>query len=164
MSFSHFKYLLYFSLLFQLACTRKMHLNTNTSPLKAVAIRLTPGQDVRQALQQMTEAQRWEAACIISSVGSLTHAAIRHANQPSASHYEGHFEVTSLSGTLSVHGSHIHLSFADSTGQSFGGHLMDGCKVYTTLELVIGVLPELQFTRELDPTYGYKELVVKPKE
>lgn len=138
-------------------------MTTSPTMLKAVALRLSPGQDVRQQLQKLAEEHHWEAACIISSVGSLTHAAIRHANQPTASHYEGHFEVTALSGTLSENGSHLHLSIADSTGQSFGGHMMDGCKVYTTMELVIGILPELQFIRATDPTYGYKELVVKMK-
>lgn len=163
MTFSHLKCLLYFSFLFQLACTQKMQNITSPSVLKAVAIRLCPGQDVRQQLQNLANEQQWEAACIISSVGSLTHAAIRHANQATASLYNGHFEVTSLSGTLSKNGSHLHLSIADSTGHSFGGHMMDGCKVYTTMELVIGILPEVQFLREIDSTYGYKELVVKLK-
>lgn len=67
-------------------------------------------------------------------------------------------------GTLSATGgSHLHLAVADSTGRTLGGHLLAGCRVYTTAEVVLVALPELKFTRETDPAFGYKELVVKPK-
>ncbi len=59
---------------------------------------------------------------------------------------------------------HLHLSVADETGAVVGGHLMDGCEVFTTAEVVIGELPGVRFRRELDATYGYRELVVQPKE
>jgi predicted DNA-binding protein with PD1-like motif len=60
----------------------------------------------------------------------------------------------------------LHLAFSDSTGRTIGGHLLDGCRVYTTAEIVLGELPGLVFAREKDPTYGYQELVVReaPKE
>ena len=39
-----------------------------------------------------------------------------------------------------------------------GGHLCAGSLVRTTAELVIGLLPEWRFRRELDPVTGYAEL------
>jgi predicted DNA-binding protein with PD1-like motif len=36
-------------------------------------------------------------------------------------------------------------------------------RVYTTLELVIGVYPEAKFLREKDPDTGYLEWVVMPR-
>ena len=74
---------------------------------------------------------------------------------------EGHFEIVSLTGTLAADGMHVHASFADSTGATFGGHLLDGSIVYTTAEIVIGEQPRATFTREVDPTYGWHELAVK---
>ena len=42
-----------------------------------------------------------------------------------------------------------------------GGHVMEG-KIFTTLELVVGSLPEVKFTREIDVQTGFDELVVRP--
>lgn len=38
------------------------------------------------------------------------------------------FEIVSLTGTLSRHGAHLHISIADFQGNVVGGHLMDGCE------------------------------------
>ncbi|RSK35535.1 DNA-binding protein [Hymenobacter metallilatus] len=132
------------------------------STLRTYALRLRPGQDVRQELLAFVQQQQLRAAAVLTAVGSLTTATLRLANQEGPSVYHGHFEVVSLVGTLSVNGSHLHLAVADSTGRTLGGHLLDGNLVYTTLELVLGELPELEFRRETDATFGYQELVVYP--
>jgi predicted DNA-binding protein with PD1-like motif len=59
---------------------------------------------------------------------------------------------------------HLHLSVADSTGKVIGGHLLDENLVYTTIELVVTDLTDLEFTRATDSTYGYPELVIKKKQ
>jgi predicted DNA-binding protein with PD1-like motif len=133
-----------------------------SSPLKTYALRLRPGDDLRQQLLAFTAEHHIQAGAIITCVGSLTVATIRLANQSGPSEYRGHFEIVSLVGTLAVSGSHLHLAFADSTGRTLGGHLLDGCRVYTTAEIVLGELPALEFGRETDPTFGYKELTVRP--
>jgi predicted DNA-binding protein with PD1-like motif len=133
------------------------------STLKAYALRLKPGDDLRQQLTAFVAAHHLEAGAVLTCVGSLTEVSLRLANQEKSTHYHGHFEIVSLVGTLSATGGgHLHLAVADSTGRTIGGHLLDGCRVYTTAEIVLGALPELQFVRETDPTFGYKELVVKP--
>ena len=99
---------------------------------------------------------------MLTCVGSLTDVTLRLANQEGPAHYHGHFEIVSLVGTLSATGgAHLHLSVSDSTGRTLGGHLLDGCRVYTTAEIVLAELPALTFTREADPTFGYQELVVR---
>ncbi len=40
---------------------------------------------------------------------------------------------------------------------------MNNNLVYTTAEIVIVELSDLEFVRENDPTYGYQELVVKKR-
>jgi predicted DNA-binding protein with PD1-like motif len=133
-----------------------------SSSMRTYALRLRPGQDLRQQLEAFVRQQQIRAGAIVTCVGSLTQATLRFANQEGPSVYRGHFEIVSLVGTLSINGSHVHLSVADSTGRTLGGHLLDGNVVYTTAELVIGVLDELDFRREPDPAFGYRELTVHP--
>nr|WP_230688363.1 PPC domain-containing DNA-binding protein [Hymenobacter jeongseonensis] len=133
-----------------------------SSPLKTYALRLKPGDDLRQQLAAFVQAHHIAAGTMLTCVGSLTVATLRLANQEGPSVYRGHFEIVSLVGTLSTNGSHLHLAVADSTGRTIGGHLLDGCVVYTTAEIVVGELPALEFRRETDSTFGYKELEVYP--
>jgi predicted DNA-binding protein with PD1-like motif len=133
-----------------------------SSALKTYALRLKPGEDLRQQLTAFVQANHIVAGTMITCVGSLTVTTLRLANQEGPSVYRGHFEIVSLVGTLSTNGSHLHLAVSDSTGRTIGGHLLDGCRVYTTAEIVLGELPQLDFRREKDDTFGYQELVVRP--
>ena len=133
-----------------------------SSALKTYVLRLRPGDDLRQQLTAFVQAHHIAAGTMLTCVGSLTVATLRLANQEGPTVYRGHFEIVSLVGTLSTNGSHLHLAVADSTGRTIGGHLLDGCRVYTTAEIVLGELPQLAFRRETDATFGYQELVVRP--
>ena len=134
-----------------------------SSPTRAYALRLRPGDDLRDGLLAFVAQQGIGAGAVLTCVGSLTVATLRLANQDGPTEYRGHFEIVSLVGTLSATGgSHLHLAVADSTGRTLGGHLLAGCRVYTTAEIVLVALPELDFTRETDPTFGYQELLVRP--
>lgn len=125
------------------------------------AFRLKPGEDLREGIDRIVKEKSIKAGWVATCVGSLTDYAIRFANQPSASSGSGHFEIVSLTGTVSVNGSHLHLSISDSTGQTIGGHLMSGCKVYTTAEIVLQYTNKYAFTREKDGSTPWEELQVK---
>jgi predicted DNA-binding protein with PD1-like motif len=105
---------------------------------KTYAFRLQPGQDLKTSLDSFVQTHQLEAAWIQTAVGSLTDYHIRFANQPNGAKDSGHFEIVSLVGTLSINGSHIHMAVSDSTGKTIGGHLLEGNKIYTTAEIVIG--------------------------
>ena len=134
---------------------------TFASPAHFYALRLLPGQDLRVELGRFARAKHLRAAFVASCAGSCTRTSVRYANQQGASVREGHFEIVSLTGTLAADGMHVHASFSDSTGATFGGHLMDGSLVYTTAEIVVGELDRAAFGREVDSTYGWRELAVK---
>jgi predicted DNA-binding protein with PD1-like motif len=69
-----------------------------------------------------------------------------------------------MTGTVSINGSHIHVAIADSDGVTTGGHLVSGCKIYTTAEIVLAVFEDLVYKRELlENDSGYEELVVTNK-
>lgn len=128
--------------------------------MDAIALRLGPGQDLKIELDALAREKSLEAACVLTAVGSLTKAVLRLADQETATVYEGRFELVSLMGVLSRHGSHYHVAIADSSGHTLGGHLLEGCQTYTTAEIVIGVLPQISFQRAYDPATGYQELAI----
>ncbi|WP_207896650.1 PPC domain-containing DNA-binding protein [Flaviaesturariibacter flavus] len=130
---------------------------------KTHALRLRPGADLRKELQAFANQHNIEAGWIATCAGSLTRYNIRFANQPEGSTGEGHFEIVSLSGTLSKNGSHLHIAVSDSTGRTIGGHLLENNIIYTTAEIVLQEDTELQFTREKDGTTPWEELQVKRK-
>jgi hypothetical protein len=68
-----------------------------------------------------------------------------------------------MTGTVSVYGSHLHFSISDGNGKTIGGHLESGCKIYTTAEMVIAVIEDVVYKRELAEDSGYDELVVYHK-
>jgi len=132
--------------------------------IEPLAIRLKPGQDLKKELDHLVNNKKIDAAFVITCVGSLTKAVLRLANQPDTTEFEGKFEIVSLTGTLSRHGSHYHISLSDGTGKTIGGHLWEGCTIYTTAEIVLGVLPDTVFAREIDPQTTYDELVIRKKQ
>ncbi len=129
--------------------------------MKVVPLRLQPGADLRGALDAWMVDQEEQAGCLISAVGSLSVAQLRLAGKKEATVIRGDLEILSLCGTLSRDGAHLHIAVANSTGSVTGGHLCAGSLVRTTAELVIGLLPDWRFRRELDPATGYAELEIK---
>ncbi|WP_026896897.1 PPC domain-containing DNA-binding protein [Daejeonella oryzae] len=154
------KFILVTALLFVSSITMAQ---TNSSSVKAYAFRLTPGQDLKAELENFIKLHQIKAAAILTCAGSLTDAHIRFANQQEGKSLKGYFEILSLTGTLSTHGMHLHISVSDEKGNTIGGHLLTGNIIYTTAEIVIAELPDLDFKREVDGTFGYKELKVDPK-
>ena len=125
--------------------------------------RLTPGQDLFDSIESFVLQNQIEAGCVLSGVGSLTHAVLRLANREVYNDYEGYFEIVSITGTVSVHGSHLHVSISNGDGVTIGGHLVSGCKIYTTAEIVIAAFSDVVYKRELAEDSGYDELTVHKK-
>jgi hypothetical protein len=129
--------------------------------MKTYTFRLKPGQDLFDSIEAFATEKKIEAGCVLSSVGSLTHATLRLANHEYYNEYEGHFEIVSMTGTVAMSGSHIHVAISDGDGVTIGGHLVSGCKIYTTAEIVLAVFEDVVYARELlENDSGYEELVV----
>ena len=127
--------------------------------MKIYTFRLKPDQDLFDSIETFVVENKIEAGCVLSSVGSLTHATLRLANREYYNEYEGHFEIVSMTGTVSINGSHIHISISDGDGVTIGGHLVSGCKIYTTAEIVLAVFEDVVYQRELlENDSGYEEL------
>ena len=126
------------------------------------ALRLKPGMDLKQEMAQFVETNQLQSASVSTCVGSLRELIIQPANQKELLHLKGHYEIVSLTGTFADHGknNHIHISVSDSTGNTIGGHLVDGNIIYTTAEIVLLNNKDLNFTRVVDPETTFYELEV----
>ena len=132
--------------------------------MRTLSFRLKPGQDFLDSIEDVVREHNIEAGCILSAVGSFTHAILRLADRETYNEYDGHFEIVSATGTISIHGSHIHVSMSDGDGVTIGGHLVRGCAIYTTAEIVLGIFDDVVYKREvLENDTGFEELVVHKK-
>jgi hypothetical protein len=129
--------------------------------MKTLALRLSPGDDLRAALDAALVAHGGQAAFVVTGIGSLREARLRFAGRAAPHHVVGDLEILTLAGTLGRGGSHLHASLADADGRVLGGHVAPGCIVRTTAEVLLALLDDVTFTREPDPATGYAELTIR---
>jgi len=127
--------------------------------IKPWPLRLLPGDDLRGALEAAVAAQGCTAAFVLAGIGSLAQTRLRLAGAEAPHVLDGDVEILSLSGSIAANGAHLHMSVSDADGRVLGGHVAPGCRVRTTAELLIALLPDDHFSRELDPATGYAELM-----
>lgn len=144
--------------------------------MHAHAIRIESGQDlvpaIKGAAKDAMEKSGSQSAFVVTAVGSLEFASLRMANACRVTEnpanrpneirdWNQRLEIVSLTGTFSKGGRmHLHMSVSDNDGNTIGGHLIAG-KIFTTLELVLGTIEGVIFTREIDDKTGFDELVVR---
>lgn len=121
-------------------------------------LRLLPGADLRRALSALPVQEEFSAGFILAAVGSLSRARLRLAGAETEWEIEADLDILTLSGTLSLEGAHLHVMLADGTGSVVGGHVMEGCEVRTTAEIVVGIASDWVFHRAIDPATGFPEL------
>lgn len=126
--------------------------------LEILPVRLRPGTDLRDALTALPRDRAFAAGFILSAVGSLGQARLRLAGAETVWERTADFEILTLSGTLGPDGPHLHLALADATGALVGGHVLTGCLVRTTAEIMVGIVSGWAFRRAIDPATGYPEL------
>lgn len=155
----------------------------HSGTMRAHCVRLHPGDDLVPSMLDAVRQIRDTAntACfVLTCVGSLDHVTLRMANADSNTAtdtqnsnnnnnnnttsndirtWTERFEIVSLVGTLTSDAKHLHLCIADKNGHAFGGHLISG-RVFTTVELVLGTVDGVVFTREHDLATGYQELCI----
>jgi hypothetical protein len=129
--------------------------------MQAHPLRLSPGDDLRVAIEDALRQRKLQAAFVIQGIGSLDIAALRFAGAEAPTEIRGDLEILTLAGSVSLDGAHLHMSIADARGQVLGGHVACGCRVRTTAELLLVSVPGYSFVRELDPRTGFMELQIR---
>ena len=125
------------------------------------AFRLILGKDLKLSILAYVQQEGIKAGSLLSCVGCLSHASIRLANESESLELAGPLEILTLSGTLTPEHVHLHISVADKSGRVYGGHLQEGSMVSYTAEVCLAEYTNLSFSRELDATTGFTELVVR---
>ncbi len=128
--------------------------------MKTYAFRLHKGQDLLKSIQEFADTHQISAAVILSAVGCVSQANIRDAGGVATHGFHERMEIVSLMGTVSKSRTHLHIALSREDLTTLGGHLMDGCIVNTTAEIVLLVLEGFTFSKAFDPDTGYHELVI----
>ena len=128
--------------------------------MKTHVFRLRRGSDLLKALQEYARTRRIAAGTVVSGVGCVTRARVRDASGVTVRELDEPLEIVSLMGTLSVARTHLHIALAREDLTVLGGHLMEGCIVNTTAEVVLLELDGVRFGAEWDGETGYDELAI----
>ena len=129
--------------------------------MKPYLLRLKPNQDVKLELLRYAQERNIKTASIVSAVGSVSSMKVRIADGKTIASDTYNREVLSLSGTLINGKIHAHIGAISTRMDVFGGHLMEGCIVHTTMEITLLDLTEdVQAERTFDSETGYDELNV----
>ena len=131
--------------------------------LQAFPVRLVPCDDLRLALEAAVAQTGAEAAFVLSGIGSLRPAVLRWAAADEPATLDEDCELLTLSGTVGAGGSHLHASVSLTDGRVFGGHVALGCRVRTTAEVLLVLLPGFRFDRAFSPATGYAELEIQSR-
>jgi predicted DNA-binding protein with PD1-like motif len=126
---------------------------------RSQVLRLRPGVDLRRSLARFATRPGRPGCMVIAGIGSLDGARLRAAGDEGVLEVAGELELVHLAGTLSRSGIHLHLAVSDPQGRMTGGHLLEGCRIRTTAEILIELLDHVRLQRRRDPATGYRELV-----
>ena len=144
-----------------------------------IALRLPPGADVYMALEEIARKERIASGLILSGLGSLREVTLRNVRlfpkefpiqdrnriyTPKAEP----MELLALTGNISQRDGEVHvhahavISSGLEDGRVYGGHLLEGCIVFTTVEVVLCSIHGMAMVRKIDPQTRVVELYFSP--
>lgn len=128
--------------------------------IRQITVRLKTGEDLREGIDRVIKENNISAGALLSIVGSLSKTSLRMPGGKIVRDWDGEVEIVSGTGTVSINGSHIHMTVSDSDGKVVGGHLVKGCIVRTTAEIVLLSFRGVEYKRVFDPDTGFAELQI----
>lgn len=124
-----------------------------------IVARIDKGEEILEQLQRIAQRENVLLAEVsaLGAVNDITVGVFNTAEKKYyANHFQGTFEIVSLTGTVSTmngtYYAHIHMSAGDEKGMVFGGHL-NRAVVSATCEMVIRVI-DGQVDRAFDEGVG----------
>ena len=132
--------------------------------MKTICKRLRRGDDLLLSLEQTAREEGLELAVILSAVGCVTKGRLRDASGVTVRDIDEPCEIASATGTVSRKRCHVHVSLSREDLSTVGGHLMEGCIINTTCELVLGVVEGWRCGVEQDAETGYDEILFEREE
>ena len=129
--------------------------------MKTYAVRLRRGADLLKSIEELCVKNAIRAGVVLSAVGCVSRGRVRDAGGVNIVDLAEPMEIVSLIGTVSNMRCHLHVSFSKEDLSVVGGHLVTGCIINTTCELIIGELENFVYDVEFDEETGYDELIFK---
>ena len=100
------------------------------------------GADVYNSLNELYRDHN-STSFLISAVGDLSKVSFKCPLNDKPVIIEKKLEIITLSGYIRSARSHLHISASDENCSVFGGHLLSGTNVLKSLDVLIGVIPNL---------------------
>ncbi|MFW9957924.1 MAG: PPC domain-containing DNA-binding protein [Candidatus Odinarchaeota archaeon] len=130
---------------------------------RVVIARLKPGNDVLHSIEKIATENKIQSGQL-SMIGAVSGVHLGYFDREEKVYkdfrIEEDLEIVSGIGNITKYDNnyviHAHLVAADQTGRCYGGHLLEGCEVSVTIELIIIEIPEL--LRATDEATGLKLL------
>ena len=132
--------------------------------MKMICQRLRRGDDLLLSLQRIAREEQLELAVVLSGVGCVSRGRVRDASGVTVREIDEPCEIVSLTGTVSHKRCHVHIALSKEDLSTVGGHLLEGCIINTTCELVLGVAEGWRCGVEQDAETGYDEIVFAREE
>lgn len=126
--------------------------------MKTICKRLRRGDDLLLRIREIAIEEKISAAVVLSAVGCISRGRVRDASGVNKRDITEHCEIVSLNGTVSQTRCHLHIALSKEDLSTVGGHLVEGCIINTTCELVLGLCEGWEIQSEFDPETGYDEL------
>ena len=114
-------------------------------------VRLTTGEDILLSLRQAVADNGIKNAVFVSAIGSVTsyhfHVVDSVVTPPHDAFPKGEqaCDILNLSGFVIDGRVHAHITLSD-TRTAFGGHLEEGCKVFTFSAIAMAEMSDADFT------------------
>jgi predicted DNA-binding protein with PD1-like motif len=142
---------------------------------QVIVLRLPPGADIYKTVEEVARSEEITSGLILSGLGSLEQITLRNVRltpkqfpikdrhriyNPKAEP----MELLSLTGNISTINNriHIHAHAVVSSGleeaRVYGGHLLKGCIVLSTAEIVLCCIRGIRMIREMDEQTRVLEL------
>ena len=146
---------------------------------KVVVFRLGPGCDLMKSIEEIAKKENIQSGLVLSGAGSLSQVTLRNVrlfpdefpvmdrNRIYTPKKEP-LELLSLSGNISRRDGeiHVHCHITISSGldnsRAYGGHLIEGCLIFSYCEVIIAEITGLEMKRDIDPETRGPELFFEP--
>ena len=133
---------------------------TNYKIKRTIMGQLPYGSDLYDGLTQFIQKENIRLGRI-SGIGATTHAIVAFYDQSTKKYnpleFPGGMEILNLQGNVSIRDGkpfvHVHLILSDAKGNVFGGHLLQGTKLFAC-EITIDEFDGEEFTRAHDERTG----------
>lgn len=129
--------------------------------MRTICTRLHRGDDLLKSIQALAREHYIAAGVVLSAVGCISTGVVRDASGVTLRKIGEPCEIVSLNGTVSQARCHLHIALSKEDLSTVGGHLVEGCIINTTCELVVGILDGWCIDTEFDTQTGYDELIFR---